>query len=177
MPQDIVLFNQSLYDNIAYGNPEASEAQVREAARKACLEPFINSLPDGYMTIVGERGIKVSGGEKQRIAIARLLLKAPSLCIFDEATSSLDVGTEREIQHNVRELFHNSTNVIIAHRLSTITHVDQIIVLDQGQIVERGTHAELLQQRGLYARLWNQQRQVPDSLLCTEPAESYCNFP
>jgi len=157
VPQDIILFNRTLYDNIAYARPDASEQEVHAAARHACLEPFIHSLPDGYLTLIGERGINISGGEKQRIAIARMLLKAPPLCIFDEATSSLDLHTEREIQHTIRTLFNNSTNIIIAHRLSTITHVDQILVLDQGQIVERGTHAELLNKNDLYAQLWNQQ--------------------
>ena len=159
VPQDIPLFNHTLYYNIAYASPHASEQQVLEAAQQACLESFINSLPKGYMTLVGERGLKLSGGEKQRIALARLILRQPSLYIFDEATSSLDSRTEQKIQQNLTLLAHEKTTLIIAHRLSTIIHADQIIVLDQGQIVECDTHTRLLQQHGLYAQLWNKQQQ------------------
>ncbi len=154
VPQDIVLFNDTLYYNIAYGNPCASETEVKKAATLAHLDSFINALPDGYNTMVGERGLKLSGGEKQRIAIARTLLKKPSVFIFDEATSSLDSNTEREIQKNLEEISTGVTTIIIAHRLSTIIKSDNIIVLDQGNIVEEGTHAQLLNLNGLYAQLW-----------------------
>lgn len=157
VPQDIVLFNDSLYYNIAYGNPDASKKEVENAATSAHLDSFINSLPDGYNTMVGERGLKLSGGEKQRVAIARALLKKPSVFIFDEATSSLDSNTEREIQKKLEEVSAGTTTIIIAHRLSTITKSDTIIVLDQGTIVEQGTHAQLLNMDGLYAQLWYKQ--------------------
>jgi ATP-binding cassette subfamily B protein len=163
VPQDPVLFNNSIYYNIAYGNPSASKTDVEEAAALAKLDSFIDSLPEGYQTIVGERGLKVSGGEKQRIAIARALLKKPALFIFDEASSSLDSTTEREIQKNLEEVSSGTTTLIIAHRLSTIQHANEIIVLDQGKIVEQGNHDQLLNRDGLYAKLWYQQ--VDDSSL------------
>ncbi len=162
VPQDPVLFNNSIYYNIAYGNPFASKTEVEEAAALAKLDSFIDSLPEGYQTIVGERGLKVSGGEKQRIAIARVLLKKPVLFIFDEATSSLDSTTEREIQKNLEEVSSGTTTMIIAHRLSTIQHANEIIVLDKGKIIEQGKHDQLLSMDGLYAKLWYQQ--VDDSL-------------
>ena len=162
VPQDPVLFNNSIYYNIAYGNPLASKAEVEAAAALAKLDSFIDSLPEGYQTIVGERGLKVSGGEKQRIAIARAFLKKPTLFIFDEATSSLDSTTEREIQKNLEEVSSGTTTLIIAHRLSSIQHANEIIVLDQGKIIEQGKHDQLLSIEGLYAKLWYQQ--VHDSL-------------
>jgi ATP-binding cassette subfamily B protein len=162
VPQDPILFNNTIYYNIAYGNPFASKTEVEEAAALAKLDSFIDSLPEGYQTIVGERGLKVSGGEKQRIAIARVLLKKPALFIFDEASSSLDSTTEREIQKNLEEVFSGTTTLIIAHRLSTIQHANEIIVLDKGKIIEQGKHDQLLSMDGLYAKLWYQQ--VDDSL-------------
>ncbi|MBS0648542.1 MAG: ABC transporter ATP-binding protein/permease [Verrucomicrobia bacterium] len=157
VPQDPVLFNHTLYYNIAYGNPLASKAEVEKAAVMANLDAFIHSLPDGYQTLVGERGLKLSGGEKQRVAIARALIKNPALFIFDEATSSLDSKTELEIQKNLKEISAGITTLIIAHRLSTIQHADKIVVLDQGKIIEQGNHEQLLQKEGLYAKLWHQQ--------------------
>ncbi len=162
VPQDPVLFNNSIYYNIAYGNPCASKSEVEEAATLAELDSFIDSLPEGYETIVGERGLKVSGGEKQRIAIARALLKKPLFFIFDEATSSLDSTTERAIQKNLEEVSSGITTLVIAHRLSTIQHANEIIVLDKGKIIEQGKHGQLLSMDGLYAKLWYQQ--VDDSL-------------
>lgn len=157
VPQDTVLFNNTIYFNIAYGNVQASRQEVEQAARDAQLEEFINRLPDGYNTIVGERGLKLSGGEKQRIAIARVLLKKPLIYIFDEATSSLDSNTEYEIQKTIAQLSFDKTTLIIAHRLSTIMHADSILVLENGKIVEQGNHHELLAQQNLYAKLWNKQ--------------------
>jgi ATP-binding cassette, subfamily B, heavy metal transporter len=159
VPQDTVLFNDTIYYNIAYGRPEASREQVIAAARAAHIHDFIESLPKGYETSVGERGLKLSGGEKQRVAIARTLLKDPEILIFDEATSALDSRSERAIQHELDQIARNRTTLIIAHRLSTIIHAQQIIVMDHGRIVERGTHAELLLQEGLYAQMWALQQQ------------------
>jgi ABC-type transport system involved in Fe-S cluster assembly fused permease/ATPase subunit len=158
VPQDIVLFNNSIYYNIAYGNPQASQEQVEQAARLAGLSAFISTLTEGYQTVVGERGLKISGGEKQRIAIARVILKQPLIYIFDEATSSLDMITEKKIQQNLQQISAGSTTLIIAHRLSSIVHADVIIVLDQGHVVEQGTHDLLLKHQGLYARLCSQQQ-------------------
>ena len=157
VPQDTVLFNNSLYYNIAYGCPSATKDDIERAIKLAHLDGFIKQLPDGYNTIVGERGLKLSGGEKQRVAIARVLLKQPAIYIFDEATSSLDTHTEQEIQRNIEEISVGATTLIIAHRLSTVTHADEILVLDNGLIVERGTHKSLLIQNELYAVLWNKQ--------------------
>lgn len=158
VPQDIILFNETLLFNIAYGNPEASAADIEDAARQAHIHELIAQLPQGYQTLVGERGLKLSGGEKQRVAIARALLKKPRIFVFDEATSSLDLATEKEIQRNIREVTQNVTTLIIAHRLSTITDVDRIFVMKQGAVVEQGTHSELLEADGVYAALWNQQQ-------------------
>ena len=158
VPQDTVLFNDTLYYNIAYGNPKASKEDVEKAISLARLESFIHSLPDGHQTKVGERGLKLSGGEKQRVAIARVLLKKPSLFIFDEATSSLDTITEREIQKNLDEISSGTSTIIIAHRLSTVVQADEILVLDAGIIVEKGKHSELLLKNGLYAQLWREQQ-------------------
>ena len=162
VPQDTVLFNNTLYHNIAYGNPTALESEVQKAAQLAHLDTFITSLPQGYSTVVGERGLKLSGGEKQRVGIARLLLKMPALYIFDEATSSLDTHTEREIQQNLEEISTHRTTIVIAHRLSTVVHAHEILVLDQGTIVERGTHNQLLRSKGVYAQLWQRQQGEDD---------------
>ena len=157
VPQHTTLFNDTLYYNIAYGRPTATENDIQKAIKHAHLDDFIHSLPDGLNTLVGEHGLKLSGGERQRVAIARVLLKNPAIFIFDEATSSLDTKTEQLIQKNIEEISKNATTLIIAHRLSTVIHADEIIVLDQGRIVERGTHQLLLQQRGVYAHLWEKQ--------------------
>jgi ABC-type transport system involved in Fe-S cluster assembly fused permease/ATPase subunit len=163
VPQDTVLFNDSIGYNIEYGRPGASEEDVREAARMAQVGPFIDSLPKGYKTPVGERGLKLSGGEKQRVAIARTILKAPSILILDEATSALDTKTERDIQAALDEVSRNRTTVVIAHRLSTVVNADEILVLRDGQIAERGNHGALLQQDGLYAQMWNRQREANEA--------------
>lgn len=160
VPQDTVLFNDTIGYNIAYGDPSASIDEVHEAARAAQIDGFIKRLPDGYDTQVGERGLKLSGGEKQRVAIARTLLKKPAMLIFDEATSALDSKTERAFQEELLGLAKNRTTLIIAHRLSTIIHADQILVMDHGQIVERGTHLELLAASGRYAEMWQMQERA-----------------
>jgi ATP-binding cassette subfamily B protein len=160
VPQDTVLFNDTIGYNIAYGNPSASIEEVHEAARAAQIDRFIKHLSDGYDTQVGERGLKLSGGEKQRVAIARTLLKKPAMLIFDEATSALDSKTERAFQEELLGLAKNRTTLIIAHRLSTIIHADQILVMEHGQIVERGTHAELLSADGRYAEMWQMQERI-----------------
>ena len=157
VPQDSVLFNDTIGYNIAYGREGATQAEVEEAARGAALDDFIAQLPDGYDTEVGERGLKLSGGEKQRVAIARTLLKNPPILILDEATSALDSRTEDEIQATLAKISERRTTLIIAHRLSTITHADEIIVLDQGRIAERGSHNDLLSRNGLYAEMWARQ--------------------
>ena len=159
VPQDTVLFNDSIYYNIAYGQPHAGHTEVIQAARAAHIHNFVESLPDQYESLVGERGLKLSGGEKQRVAIARTLLKNPPILVFDEATSALDSKTEKAIQAELLEIATNHTTLVIAHRLSTIMDADQIVVLDHGRIVERGTHAELLAHGGAYAHLWNLQLQ------------------
>ena len=160
VPQDTVLFNDTIGYNIAYGNPSASIEEVHEAARAAQIDRFIKRLPDGYDTQVGERGLKLSGGEKQRVAIARTLLKNPAMLIFDEATSALDSKTERAFQEELLSLAKNRTTLIIAHRLSTIIHADQILVMEYGEIVERGTHSELLDANGRYAEMWQMQERA-----------------
>jgi ABC-type transport system involved in Fe-S cluster assembly fused permease/ATPase subunit len=162
VPQDTVLFNNSIYYNIAYGNPGASEDDIIKVADMSHLTDFINSLPNGYKTLVGERGLKVSGGEKQRIAIARMLLKNPSIMVFDEATSSLDSSAEQTIVQSIRDISSNRTSVVIAHRLSTIIDADTIIVLRHGKVVEMGSHQELLSKNGIYQRLWELQNQAPN---------------
>ena len=154
VPQDTVLFNDTIEYNIAYGRPGAAREDVIAAARAAHIHDFIESLPDGYATMVGERGLKLSGGEKQRVAIARTLLKDPAILVFDEATSALDSRTERVIQAELEGIARDRTTLVIAHRLSTVVHADQILVMDHGRIIERGTHAELLPRRGTYAAMW-----------------------
>ncbi|BEI34319.1 ABC transporter ATP-binding protein/permease [Polynucleobacter sp. HIN5] len=161
VPQDTVLFNDTIAYNIAYGSPQASREAIVEAARAAQMSQFIEHLPEGYDTPVGERGLKLSGGEKQRVAIARTLLKKPALLIFDEATSALDSRTERAFQEELFNLAKNRTTLIIAHRLSTVVHADQILVMDHGQIIERGTHYELLESNGRYASMWQLQENAP----------------
>ncbi|MBS0513489.1 MAG: ABC transporter ATP-binding protein/permease [Proteobacteria bacterium] len=162
VPQDTVLFNDTLFYNIQYGRPEASREEVEAAARAAQLEDFIRQLPDGYETRVGERGLKLSGGEKQRVAIARALLKNPAILIFDEATSALDSKTEKAIQAQIERAAEGRTALVIAHRLSTIMDADEIIVLEAGRIVERGRHAALLAIGGAYAQMWLLQQQEED---------------
>jgi len=159
VPQDTVLFNDSIFYNIAYGRPGASREEVIEAAKAAHIHGFIESLPDGYHTVVGERGLKLSGGEKQRVAIARTLLKDPPILIFDEATSALDSKSEKAIQEELRRIAAQRTTLVIAHRLSTIVDADQILVMEQGRIVERGNHRELLEKGGVYAHMWALQQQ------------------
>jgi ATP-binding cassette, subfamily B, heavy metal transporter len=160
VPQDTVLFNDTIYYNIAYGSPGASHAAVVEAARLARIHDFIAALPDGYQTMVGERGLKLSGGEKQRVAIARVILKAPQILIFDEATSALDTKTEREIQASLAEVSAGRTTLVIAHRLSTIVDAGEILVLEAGRIAERGHHSELLRRQGIYAMMWARQQEA-----------------
>ena len=160
VPQDTVLFNDTVYYNIAYGRPGATTEEVEAAARLAQIHDFIAGLPDWYQSQVGERGLKLSGGEKQRVAIARTILKQPRILLFDEATSSLDSRTEKEIQKSLDDVSRGRTTLIIAHRLSTVIHADEILVLDQGRVVERGTHAGLLVQNGLYADMWRRQQEA-----------------
>jgi len=159
VPQDTVLFNDSIYYNIAYGRPSAAKEDIIRAAKHAHIHSFIESLPDGYHTVVGERGLKLSGGEKQRVAIARTILKNPRILIFDEATSALDSKSERAIQEELRQIAANRTTLVIAHRLSTIIDADQILVMEQGRIVERGAHHALLEKGGVYAHMWRLQQQ------------------
>jgi ATP-binding cassette subfamily B protein len=163
VPQDTVLFNDTIEYNIRYGKPDATTAEVRDAARLAQIDDFIMTLPLGYDSLVGERGLKLSGGEKQRVAIARTILKAPPILMLDEATSALDSHTEREIQDALERVARERTSLVIAHRLSTVVHADNIIVLDRGEIVEHGTHPELLAKGGLYASLWERQREADEA--------------
>lgn len=169
VPQDTVLFNDTLFRNLAYGRPDASEEEVYQAARMAHLEQFIHSLPDGYNTQVGERGLKLSGGEKQRVAIARVILKNPPLLILDEATSSLDSLSEQAILGALKEVSRQRTSLVIAHRLSTTRDADTILVMEGGRIVESGNHVELLGQKGHYARLWEQQHRIGDDVVRQAP--------
>jgi ABC-type transport system involved in Fe-S cluster assembly fused permease/ATPase subunit len=163
VPQDTVLFNDTIRYNIRYGRWDASDAEVEQAAQLAQIDPLIRMAPMGYETQVGERGLKLSGGEKQRVAIARTVLKAPPILVLDEATSALDSHTEHEIQEALERVSRNRTSLVIAHRLSTIVGADEIIVLDQGRIAERGTHAQLLAMNGLYASMWNRQREAQEA--------------
>ena len=163
VPQDTVLFNDTIRYNIRYGRWEATDDEVEEAARHAQIDSFIRHSPHGYETEVGERGLKLSGGEKQRVAIARTILKAPPILVLDEATSALDSHTEQEIQDALERVSRNRTTLVIAHRLSTIVGADEIIVLDQGVIVERGAHHQLLAKGGLYASMWNRQREAAEA--------------
>jgi len=163
VPQDTVLFNDTIEYNIRYGRPEATPGEVREAARLAQIHDFIMTLPQGYDALVGERGLKLSGGEKQRVAIARTILKSPPILMLDEATSALDSHTEKEIQDALERVARERTSLVIAHRLSTVVHADNIIVLDEGAIVEQGTHLELLDKGGLYASLWARQREADEA--------------
>ncbi len=162
VPQDTVLFNDSIAYNIQYGCPSCSDEMVREVAKLARIHDFIESLPEGYDTVVGERGLKLSGGEKQRVAIARTILKNPSILLFDEATSALDSNTEKEIQASLKEVSKDRTTLIIAHRLSTIVDADEILVLKEGRIVERGLHHQLLDKKGEYSRMWERQQEVKE---------------
>src|SRR5690242_3713553 len=163
VPQDTVLFNDTIRYNIRYGRWEATDAEVEEAARLAQIDPLIRIAPKGYETEVGERGLKLSGGEKQRVAIARTILKGPPILVLDEATSALDSHTEKEIQDALERVSRNRTTLVIAHRLSTIIAADEIIVLDKGMIAERGTHRQLLAANGLYASLRNRQREAEEA--------------
>jgi ATP-binding cassette subfamily B protein len=157
VPQDTVLFNDTIRYNIKYGRITASDAEIEEAARLAQIEPFIRQLPDGFKSMVGERGLKLSGGEKQRVAIARTILKNPPILLLDEATSALDTHTEREIQSALKEVSRNRTTLVIAHRLSTIEHADAIVVMEEGRLVETGSHSDLLARDGIYAALHRMQ--------------------
>ena len=163
VPQDTVLFNDTIFYNIAYGRPGASPAEVEAAAKLARIHDFVMAQPDGYSTMVGERGLKLSGGEKQRVAIARTILKRPEILLFDEATSALDTHTEKEIQASLREVSVGRTTLVIAHRLSTVVDADEIVVLEAGRIVERGRHTELLAEGGTYAAMWTRQQQVEEA--------------
>ena len=157
IPQDTSLFHRTLMENIRYGRLDASDSEVMDAAQKAHAHEFISQLSDGYETLVGERGIKLSGGQRQRIAIARAILKNAPILILDEATSALDSESEKLIQESLSELMNGKTVIAIAHRLSTIAYLDRLIVMDQGKIIEDGSHNDLLKENGLYAKLWNMQ--------------------
>jgi ATP-binding cassette, subfamily B, heavy metal transporter len=175
VPQDTVLFNDTIRYNIGYGRPGASQAEIEHAAQLAQIHQFVLGLPQGYDTRVGERGLKLSGGEKQRVAIARTILKDPRILVLDEATSALDSRTEQDIQAALRAVSDHRTTLVIAHRLSTVTDADEIIVLHDGQIAERGRHASLLAMGGLYARMWALQATERDPIerdLEPEPAHA-----
>ncbi|MCX7349245.1 MAG: ABC transporter ATP-binding protein/permease, partial [Alphaproteobacteria bacterium] len=171
VPQDTVLFNDTIRYNIRYGRPDATDEEVVEAARMAQIHDFVMSLPNGYDSLVGERGLKLSGGEKQRVSIARTILKGPPILILDEATSALDSFTEHQIQEALKKVSENRTTLVIAHRLSTVVDADEIIVLERGQVAERGTHEELLAENGIYAAMWNRQRQVEQAREILKEAE------
>ncbi|MDE2258599.1 MAG: ABC transporter ATP-binding protein/permease [Xanthomonadaceae bacterium] len=177
VPQDTVLFNDTIYYNIAYGRPESTREEVEAAARAAHIHDFMMSLPQGYATQVGERGLKLSGGEKQRVAIARTVLKNPAILVFDEATSALDTRTEKIIQGELAEIARARTTLIIAHRLSTIVDADEILVLEHGRVAERGTHASLLDQGGRYAALWALQQQARRETAARSAAEMALEMP
>ncbi len=174
VPQDTVLFNDTIRYNIAYGRPDAGQDEIEQAARLARIHDFVTSLPDGYDTRVGERGLKLSGGEKQRVAIARTILKKPSILLFDEATSALDTHTEKEIQASLREVSKDRTTLVIAHRLSTVVDADEIIVLQAGRIAERGRHGDLIARNGIYADMWRKQQEAAmlQERLATELVEA-----
>ncbi|MDE2445695.1 MAG: ABC transporter ATP-binding protein/permease, partial [Alphaproteobacteria bacterium] len=163
VPQDTVLFNDTVRYNIRYGRPDATDAEVEAAAKMAHIHDFVMSLPLGYDALVGERGLKLSGGEKQRVSIARTILKGPPILVLDEATSALDTLTEQDIQNELRRISKDRTTVVIAHRLSTIVDADEIIVLAKGVIAERGTHKALLRMKGLYAGMWNRQQEADEA--------------
>ena len=172
VPQDTVLFNESIFYNIQYGKPDATRDEVLAAARAAQLSRFVECLPAGFDTVVGERGLKLSGGEKQRVAIARALLKNPALLIFDEATSALDSKTENAIKASIESATRGRTTLVIAHRLSTIMYADDILVMDAGRVVEHGTHPQLLRQNGRYAQMWALQQRDGDEEASPRMAES-----
>jgi len=172
VPQDTVLFNDTIFYNIAYGRPGATVEEIEQAARFAQIHDFIVTLPQGYKTKVGERGLKLSGGEKQRVAIARTILKNPRILILDEATSALDTHTEQEISAALRRVAFDRTTLVIAHRLSTVTDADEILVLREGEIVERGSHAGLLAMDGVYAGMWAAQVEQEDAALNVDAAEN-----
>ena len=160
MPQDVVLFNDTLRANIIYGRPDATEAEIRDVVERARLAAFVDGLPDGLDTMVGERGLKLSGGEKQRVGVARAILKNPAILVLDEATSALDSQTEKDVQVALAEAARGRTTIAVAHRLSTIAGADRILVLDDGHVAENGTHAELLAKDGLYAAMWKRQSEA-----------------
>jgi ABC-type transport system involved in Fe-S cluster assembly fused permease/ATPase subunit len=168
VPQDTVLFNDTVAANIAYGRPGASQAEIEAAARVAQIHDFIASMPEGYATVVGERGLKLSGGEKQRVAIARVVLKNPPILVLDEATSALDTRTELALQADLERVAEGRTTLVIAHRLSTVVDADEIVVLEAGRLVERGTHAQLLARRGLYHQMWTRQQEVAEEAQAAE---------
>jgi ATP-binding cassette subfamily B protein len=172
VPQDTVLFNDTIRYNIAYGRIGANKAEIKDAARMAQVDRFIQELPMGYDSMVGERGLKLSGGEKQRVAIARTILKNPPILLLDEATSALDTHTEREIQSALAAVSKNRTTLVIAHRLSTVVDADEILVLDHGRIVERGRHAELVALNGQYASMWNKQKEAAEARERLKAAET-----
>ncbi|MCU7808239.1 MAG: ABC transporter ATP-binding protein/permease, partial [Candidatus Thiodiazotropha sp. (ex Semelilucina semeliformis)] len=169
VPQDTVLFNNTILYNLAYGRPEASQEEIEAVARIAHIAEFIEQLPDGYQTVVGERGLKLSGGEKQRVAIARAMLKRPRILVFDEATSSLDTKTEQAIQETLREVARDHTTLVIAHRLSTVVDADRILVMERGRIIEQGTHSELLLLGGVYHQMWQLQQKEQQELASLPP--------
>jgi ATP-binding cassette subfamily B protein len=170
VPQDTVLFNDTIYYNIAYGAPGATPTEIEGAAKMAHIHDFIMSLPDGYSSTVGERGLKLSGGEKQRVAIARTILKNPRIMLFDEATSALDTHTEQEILSSLKEVSAERTTLTIAHRLSTVIDSDEILVLDDGRVVERGNHVSLLVLEGTYAAMWARQQKALEARVALERA-------
>jgi ABC-type transport system involved in Fe-S cluster assembly fused permease/ATPase subunit len=172
VPQDTVLFNDTIRYNIAYGRPDATQSEIEQAARLAQVHEFVLRLPDGYDTRVGERGLKLSGGEKQRVAIARTLLKDPRVLILDEATSALDTHTEQEIQAALRDAARGRTTLVIAHRLSTVVDADEIIVLQDGQIAERGSHGALIAEDGLYAEMWRRQSEAVEAAEAAAAAQA-----